>query len=100
MQLECFTMPDNDVKLEWSRVNPFQFNQNLSLPDFEFDRDNVELKRCDKSYETGTYSRVRKRDLAEMVFIPISYPDLQLHRGAISFDSLARILLARLATIN
>ena len=53
--------PDTDVRFEWSKVTPFQFNENLSLPDFRFNRDDIELKRCDKKYETGTYSCIEAR---------------------------------------
>ena len=55
MQLECFTMPETDIRLSWSQKDPFQFNPELTLPDFDFDKKKITLTKCDKSYETGTY---------------------------------------------
>ena len=55
MQLECFTMPETDIRLSWSAKDPFQFNPELTLPDFDFDKNKITLTKCDKSYETGTY---------------------------------------------
>lgn len=61
MQLECFTRPDTEIRFLWSKVAPFQFNENLSLPDFQFNRDDIQLSRCDKKYETGTFTCIEAR---------------------------------------
>ena len=57
MQLECFTVPDSEIRYKWSGDNPFQFNQALSLPDFKFDKNDMKLSTCHKKYESGTYSQ-------------------------------------------
>ena len=51
------TVPDSEIRYKWSGDNPFQFNQALSLPDFEFDQNDIKLSTCHKKYESGTYSQ-------------------------------------------
>ena len=59
MQLECFANSERDIKFLWSEVDPFQFNEALSLPDFQFDKEDITLSRCDTTYETGTFTCIQ-----------------------------------------
>ena len=35
---------DRDIKFLWSENDPFQFNEALSLPDFQFDKNAIVLR--------------------------------------------------------
>ena len=59
MQLECFANSERDIKFLWSETDPFQFNEALSLPDFQFDKDDIILSRCDTTYESGTFTCIQ-----------------------------------------
>ena len=59
MQLECFANSERDIKFLWSEVDPFQFNEALSLPDFQFEKEDITLSRCDTTYETGTFTCIQ-----------------------------------------
>ena len=47
------------MRYSWSDVDPFQFNEKLSLPDFDFNKKDIKLSSCDKTYESGTYSCIQ-----------------------------------------
>ena len=60
---------DRDIKFLWSENNPFQFNDALSLPDFEFDRNAIVLRKSfsfhnvlieDSGLDSGSSTRVSK----------------------------------------
>ena len=36
---------DRDIKFLWSENDPFQFNEALSLPDFQFDKNAIVLRQ-------------------------------------------------------